>query len=173
MTVFFLWQSILRGLTTTFANVWVSYPEQRFVSVCCWYASPGYLSTVASCRTSVVMVSRLMLNIQNPALFGNHHARTAGGHSEANNLGPFVATAGSRRRRSTSLAFWAGGLHATQEVESLGDPAWHRETQIASQTTDTTDTTDSGELFYYGLEVCGIDTVALAYQLAQMWNLNK
>lgn len=108
------------------------------------------------------MVSRLMLNIQNPALFGNY--------SEANNLGPFIATAGSRRRRFTSLAFWAGELHATQEVESMGDPAWHRETQIASQTTDTT---DSGESFYYGLEVCGLDTDAIAYQPAQMWNLNK
>jgi len=98
-----------------------------------------------------------MLNIQNPALFGNYHpaARStwggAGGDFEEtndNNLGTFVATAGRRRRRRfSSMAFWPGTQDAGGGGASLGDPAWHRETQAqvasTSQRTATTDATDS------------------------------
>ena len=94
-------------------------------------------------RTSVVMVSRLMLNIQNPALFGNCYGRTRGGQSGATNgMNLFFTASGtlSRRRRMTEIAF---APMQSDVDENMGDPAWHRETHVASQTSDTTDASDA------------------------------
>lgn len=87
-----------------------------------------------------------MLNIQNPALFGNSPARGWGGNTEANTLGTFVAAEGSRRRQLTSMGFLDRDMQ--DDEASLGDPAWHRETQVATQVSDTTDTTEPGERYW-------------------------
>lgn len=100
------------------------------------------------------MISRLMLNIQNPALFGTHRSQTGTGYTTDCNIGPFVATRGStdRRRRFTSVVFSSvpesfGSTATTSTGSAVASmakkPTWHQEARSTfsdSQRTWTTDT---------------------------------
>lgn len=69
------------------------------------------------CSASVVMITRLMLNIQNPALFGTHFTLDS-------NIEPFVAIAGGRRQQSACSAF----SHGLEGIDGMTEnPAWQPE----------------------------------------------
>lgn len=84
-----------------------------------------------------------MLNIQNPSLFGNSPAQGWGGNTETNTLGTFFAAEGNsgRRREYTSTRFL--GRDIQDDESTLGDPAWHRETQVAIQGSEGTESSDT------------------------------
>lgn len=85
------------------------------------------------------MVSRLMLNIQNPSLFGNFSAQGWGGNSETSTLGTFFAAERSSGRRGECTSIRFLGRDIQDDESSLGDPAWHRETQAAIQGPEETE----------------------------------
>lgn len=86
-----------------------------------------------ACSVSVVMISRLMLNLQNPALFGTHYTTDS-------TIGPFVAIAGSSRRQSASFAI-------SQRLESIDEmtenPSRHPEWTWTPSPRDSQRTTNT------------------------------
>ena len=108
-------------------------------------------------RISVVMISRLMLNIQNPHLYGTHVT----GESTDCNIGPFVATRGMSTQRFTSVAF--ASLPDTSHKKR---PTWHHDSTFRSgsdsQGTWTTDTSTGESLHLYFV------VVHLAHGLSQI-----
>ena len=87
------------------------------------------------------MISRLMLNIQNPHLYGTHVT----GASTDCNIGPFVATQGTRSQRFTSVAF-----ASLPDMSNKKKPTWHHDTTFRSgsdsQGTWATDTSTGKSL---------------------------